>query len=191
MTENRTPEDWMASFRPSSQRAVAALKAVAACAQIALRQANSVPAGADPERDHKRPSRVLCRVRHLSDQFCGLRFHQIRATADELCTWARTAVPGSAVWAEAAAVAIDIYELAMPAQMRRPGSRWPLDTLAEFDSYATSRGISREAAIARLSSGLVTSLRTSTGRRRRVSSQSSTTHSINHQSLLDAQERTR
>jgi hypothetical protein len=47
----------------------------------------------------------------------------------------------------------------MPARMRRPGSIWPLDTLAEFDSYASSRGISREAAVAGLTSGLLASLR--------------------------------
>ena len=191
MTEDLTPEDRTTSFRANNQRAIAALEAVAPYVQRAPWQASSLPAGADPERDHERSSRVLCPVRHPSGQFSGLRFHQIRGTADELYTWARTAVPGSSAGAEAAAVAIDIYELTMPAQMLRPGSRWPLDTLAEFDSYATSRGISREAAIARLSSGLVTSLRTSTGKRRRASSQSSTTQSINHQSLLDAQERTR
>ena len=68
-------------------------------------------------------------------------------------------MPGSSAGAEAAAAAIDIYEFTMPARMRRPGSFWPLGTLAEFDSYASSRGISWEAAVARLTSGLVASLR--------------------------------
>ena len=149
----------MASFRANNQRAIAALETVAAYAQTAPWQTSSLPAGADPERDRERLSRVLCGVRHLSDQFYGLRFHQIRATADELYTWARTAAPGSSAGAEAAAAAIDIYQLTMPARMRRPGSIWPLDTLAEFDSYASSRGISREAAVARLTSGLLASLR--------------------------------
>ena len=158
MTEDRTPEDRMASFRANNQRAIAALEAVAAYAQTAPWQTSSLPAGADQKRDRERLSRVLCGVRHLSDQFYGLRFHQIRGTADELYTWARTAVPGSSAGAASAAVAIDIYELTMPARMRRPGSFWPLGTLAEFDSYASSRGISREAAVARLTSGLVASL---------------------------------
>ena len=159
MTEDRTPEDRMASFRANNQRAIAALEAVAAYAQTAPWQTSSLPAGADQERDRERLSRVLCGVRHLSDQFYGLRFYQIRGTADELYTWARTAVPGSSAGAEAAAAAIDIYELTMPARMRRPGSFWPLGSLAEFHSYASSRGISREAAVARLTSGLVASLR--------------------------------
>ena len=135
MTEDRTPEDRMASFRANNQRAIAALEAVAAYAQTRPWQTSSLPAGADPERDHERLSRVLCGLRHLSDQFNGLRFHQIRSTADELYTWARTALPDSSAGAEAAAAAaIDIYELVTPAQMRRPGSIWPLDILAEFDS---------------------------------------------------------
>ena len=158
MTEDRAPEDRIASFRASNQRAIAALETVAAYAQTAPWQTSSLPAGADQERDRERLSRVLCGVRHLSDQFYGLRFHQIRATADELYTWARTAAPGSSAGAEAAAAAIDIYQLTMPARMRRPGSIWPLGTLAEFDSYASSRGISREAAVARLTSGLLASL---------------------------------
>jgi hypothetical protein len=108
MTEDCTPEDRMASFRASSQRAVAALEAVAACAQTALWQASSLPAGADPERDHERSSRVLCPVRHPSGQFSGLRFHQIRGTADELCIWARTAVPGSSAGAEEPYCDLDI-----------------------------------------------------------------------------------
>jgi len=159
MTEDRMPEDWIASFRANNQRAIAALEAVAAYAQTRPWQTSSLPAGADPERDHERLSRVLCGLRHLSDQFCGLCFHQIRSTADELYKWARTALPDPSAGAASAAAAIDIYELVTPAQMRRPGSIWPLDILAEFDSYESSRGISREAAVARLTSGLVASLR--------------------------------
>src|SRR5450755_3635876 len=155
MTGDRAPEDRMASFRDSNQRAIAALETVAACAQTAPWQTSSLPAGADPERDRERLSRVLCGVRHLSDQFYGLRFHQIRSTADELYKWARTALPDSSAGVASAAVAIDIYELVTPAQMRRPGSIWPLDILAEFDSYESSDGISREAAVARLTSGLL------------------------------------
>jgi len=153
------PQDRMASFRASNQRAVAALEAVAAYAHTPPWQASSVPAGTGPEQDHDRLSRVLCGIRHLADQFYGLRFHQIRATADELYRRPRTAVPGSPAGAAAAAAAIDIYELVAPAQMRRPGSIWPLDTLAEFDGYASSRGISREEAVARLTAGLLASLR--------------------------------
>ena len=108
MTEDRTPEDRMASFRASSQRAVAALGAVAACAQTALWQVSSLHAGADPERDYERPSQVLCRVRHLGDQFSGFRFHQIRGTADELCMWARTTVPGSSAGTEEPYCDLDI-----------------------------------------------------------------------------------
>jgi hypothetical protein len=159
VTEDRTPQDRMASFRANNQRAIAALEAVAAYAQTAPWHTSSLPAGAAPERERDRLSRVLCGVRHLSDQFYGLRFHQIRHTADGLYTWARSAAPGSSAGAEAAAAAIDIYELTMPARMRRPGSIWPLDTLAEFDSYAADRAISREAAVARLTAGLVASLR--------------------------------
>ncbi len=149
----------MASFRANNQRAIAALEAVAAYAQTPPWETSSLPARADPEPDRERLSRVLCGVRHLSDQFYGLRFRQVRGAADELYRWARTAMPGSSAGAAAAAAAIDIYELVTPAQMRRLGSIWPLDTLAEFDSYASSRGISREAAVARLTSGLVASLR--------------------------------
>ena len=87
------PEDRMASFRANNQRAIAALEAVAAYAQTRPWQTSSLPAGADPERDRERLSRVLCGLRHLSDQFYGLCFHQIRSTADELYKWARTALP--------------------------------------------------------------------------------------------------
>jgi len=149
----------MAGFRANNQRAVAALEAVAAYAQTAPWQTSSLPADPGPERDRERLSRALCGVRHLSDQFYGLRFHQVRDTADELYAQARTAAPGSPAGAEAAAAAIDIYELTMASRMRRPGGIWPLDTPAEFDSYAGTRGISREAAVARLTAGLVASLR--------------------------------
>jgi hypothetical protein len=159
VTGDRVPEDRMASFRANNQRAMAALKAVAAYAQTARWQTSSPPAGPDPGQDRERLSRVLCGIRHLSNQFYGLRFHQILDTADELYTRARTAAPGSPAGAEAAAAAIDIHELTVPARMRRPGDIWPLDTLAEFDSYAGSRGISREAAVTRLTAGLVASLR--------------------------------
>ena len=158
MSEDQAAEDRMASFRANNQRAIAALEAVAAYAQTAPWESSSLPAGTGPERDRERLCRVLCGVRHLSDQFYGLRFHQIRATADELYTRAKTTGLGSS-GAAAAAAAIDIYELVAPAQMRRPGSIWPLDTLAEFDSYADSCGISREAAVTGLTSGLVASLR--------------------------------
>ena len=107
MTEDRTPEDRMASFR-ASQRAVAALGAVAACVQTALWQVSSLSAGADPERDYERPAQVVCRVRHLGDQFSGFRFHQIRGTADELCMWARTTVPGSSAGTEEPYCDLDI-----------------------------------------------------------------------------------
>jgi hypothetical protein len=191
MTEDRTPEDRTTSFRANNQRAIAALEAVAPYAQTAPgRPALSPP---EPTRNEIMSGCPGCCTES-----------GISATSSPGSASTRSAVPqtsstrgpgplcrGSSAGAEAAAVAIDIYELTMPAQMRRPGSRWPLDTLAVFDSYPTSRGISREAATARLSSGLVTSPRTSTGKRRRASSQSSTTQSINHQSLLDAQERTR
>jgi hypothetical protein len=160
VTEDRMPENRMASFRANNQRAIAALEAVATYAHTRPAQTSALPAGTGPERDHDRLSRVLCGVRHLADQFYGLRFHQIRTTADGLYRRTRTtAVPGSLAETAAAAAAIDIYELVTPAQMRRPGSIWPLDTLAEFDSYATSHGIPREAAVARLTSGLVASLR--------------------------------
>jgi hypothetical protein len=159
VTEDRLPQDRMASFRANNQRAIAALEAAAAYAHTHPAQTSSLPAGADPEEDRERLSRVLCGVRHLADQFYGLRFHQIRATADEPYTRARTTVPGSLAGMAAAAAAIDIYELITPAQMRRPDGIWSLDTLAEFDSYASSRGISREAAVTRLTAGLVASLR--------------------------------
>jgi hypothetical protein len=149
----------MASFRASNQRAVAALEAVAAYAQTAPWEAGSLPAAADPERDPGRLSRLLCGVRHLADQFYGLRFREVRDLADEFYARAGTAAPGSPAGAEAAAAAIDIYELTRPDRMRRPGSVWPAGALAEFDGYAGSRGISREAAAARLTAGLLASLR--------------------------------
>ncbi|HEX7161530.1 MAG TPA: hypothetical protein VF223_09895, partial [Trebonia sp.] len=119
----------------------------------------SLPDTADPERDPERLSRLLCGVRHLADQFYGLPFREVRDLADELYARAGTAAPGSPAGAKAAAAATDIYELTMPARMRRPGSIWPLGTLAEFDGYAGSRGISREAAVAWLTAGLLASLR--------------------------------
>jgi hypothetical protein len=156
VSEDRTP-DQMASFHANKQRAVAALEAVSAYAHTAPRQTSSLPAGPGPERGREPLSRVLCGVRHLSDRFYGLRFRQIRDTADGLYARAGTAMPGSLAGAGAA---IDIYEwLTMPARMRRAGSLWPPSTLAEFDGYAGSRGISREAAVARLTSGLIASLR--------------------------------
>ena len=159
MTEEQTPDGRMASLRANNQRAIAALEAVAAYAQTASRLTSSLPAGPGPERDHDRLSRVLCGVRHLSDQFYGLRFHQVRDTADGLYRWARAAAPGSPAGAEAAAAAIDIYELTMPAPTRRPDGAWPLDTLVVFDAYADSHGISPEAAVTRLTAALLASLR--------------------------------
>jgi len=159
VTEHQALEDQMTSFHANNQRAVAALEAVAAYAHTVPWPTSSPPRRADPERDRERLSQVLCGVRHLSDQFYGLRFHQVRDAADELYTQARTIAPDSPTGAEAAAAAIGIYELTMPAWMRRPGGVWPPDTLAEFDSYAGSRGISREAAVTLLTAGLVASLR--------------------------------
>ena len=160
MTGDQAPEDRIASFRANNQRAVAALEAVAAYTQTAPWETGPLPSAADPERDPGHLSRLLCGVRHLADQFYGLRFREVRDLADELYARAGTAAPGSPAAAEAAAAAaIDIYELTMPARMRRPGRIWPLGTLAEFDGYARSRSISREAAVARLTAGLLASLR--------------------------------
>jgi hypothetical protein len=159
MTEDQVTEGRMASFRANNHRAVAALEAVAGYAQAAPGQTRPLPAGPGPERDSERLSLVLCGIRHLSDQLYGLRFQQVRDTADGLYWQARTAAPGSPAGGEAGAEAIEIYELFMPAGMRRPGGIWPLDALAEFDRYAGIRGISREAAVARLTAWLVASLR--------------------------------
>jgi hypothetical protein len=158
-------EDRDTSFRANARRATAAFEAVAAYAQPRPWQASSLPAAASPEQDRERLTRMLCGVRHLTEQFGGLRFHDIRGTADELYRWARTAAPASATGAAAAAEAIDTYERTMSAPRSWRGSYWPPDTLAEIVGYANSRGITRETAVARLSSGLVAGLRQYAGHR--------------------------
>lgn len=153
MTEDRAPEDRIASFRANYHRALAALEVAGAYRHW---QDNPLPPDAEPERNRKRLTEVLCGIRHLADQFHGLRFHQIRSDADELYRQPGTAAPASS--AGAGAAALRSYEL-MLSPVSQPGPVWPLDTLAGFDNYADSRGISRETAVTWLISGLFASLR--------------------------------
>lgn len=153
-------DDRDASFRANMRRAIAAFEAVGFCAQTRSWQTSSLPARANPERDRERLAGMLCGIRHLTDQFSGLRFHDVLSTANELYDWPRSIRPAAATEPTAAGAAIDIYELSLRAPTRRRGRGfWPPDTLADLNSYAASRGIRLESAAARLTAGLITSLR--------------------------------
>ena len=153
-------DDRDASFRANTRRAIAAFEAVGFFAQTRSWQTSPLPARTNPERDLERLAGMLCGIRHLTDQFSGLRFHDVLSTANELYDWARSIRPAAATEPTAASHAIDIYERSLRAPTRRHGRAfWPPDTLADLNSYASSRGIRLESAAARLTAGLITSLR--------------------------------
>ena len=153
-------DDRDASFRANTRRAIAAFEAVGFCAQTRSRQTSPLPARTNPEQDRERLAGMLCGIRHLTDQFSGLRFHDVLSTANELYDWARSIRPAAATEPTAASHAINIYERSLRAPTRRHGRAfWPPDTLAALNSYASSRGIRLESAAARLTAGLITSLR--------------------------------
>ena len=138
-------DDRDASFRANTRRAIAAFEAVGFFAQTRSWQTSPLPARTNPERDLERLAGMLCGIRHLTDQFSGLRFHDVLSTANELYDWARSIRPAAATEPTAASHAIDIYERSLRAPTRRRGrAYWPPDTLADLNSYAASRGIGLE-----------------------------------------------
>jgi hypothetical protein len=143
-------DDRDASFRANTRRAIAAFEAVGFCAQTRSWQASPLPARTNPGRDLERLAGMLCGIRHLTDQFSGLRFHDVLRTANELYDWGRSIRPAAATEPTAASHAIDVYERSLRAATRRRGrAYWPPDTLADLNSYTASR----------LTAGLITSLR--------------------------------
>ena len=143
-------DDRDASFRANTRRAIAAFEAVGFCAEARSRQTSPLPARANPERDLERLAGMLCGIRHLTDQFSGLRFHEVLSTANELYDRGRSIRPTVATEPTAASHAIDIYERSLRALTRRRGrAYWPPDTLADLNSHAASR----------LTAGLIASLR--------------------------------
>ena len=143
-------DDRDASFRANTRRAIAAFEAIGFFAQTRSWQTSPLPARTNPERDLERLAGMLCGIRHLTDQFSGLRFHDVLSTANELYDWGRSIRPTVATEPTAASHAIDIYERSLRAPTRRRGrAYWPPDTLADLNSYSASR----------LTAGLIASLR--------------------------------
>ena len=75
-------DDRDASFRANTRRAIAAFEAVGFFAQTRSWQTSPLPARSNPERDLERLAGMLCGLRHLTDQFSGLRFHDVLSTAN-------------------------------------------------------------------------------------------------------------
>jgi len=133
-------DDRDARFHANTRRAIAAFEAIGFFAQTRSWQTSPLPARTNPERDLERVAGMLCGIRHLTDQFIGLRFHDVLSTANELYDWGRSIRPAAATEPTAASHAIDIYERCLRAPTQRRGrAYWPPDTLADLNSNAVSR----------------------------------------------------
>ena len=82
-------DDRDASFRANTRRAIAAF-------ENRLLRPDTLLADQSPPRqdgpggwDLERLVGMLCGIRHLTDQFSGLRFHHVLSTANELYDWGR------------------------------------------------------------------------------------------------------
>ena len=153
------PEDRIASFRANNQRAIAALEAVAAYAQTRPWQ-TSLP----PRRTTRSGTTSAC------PGCCADYGTSATSSTDSVST--RSAVPRTNSTSgpgppcqprppgrRLPQQAIDIYELVRPPRCGGRAASGPWTSWRSSTATRASRGISREAAVARLTSGLVASLR--------------------------------
>jgi hypothetical protein len=163
VSEDGALEVQMASSRANSQRAVAALGAVARFAWAETLPADALPPGPrrGPGQEYERLARTVCALRHLADQDPGLSFAGLLDAADEQYRQPGTgrARPVTASRAQAAGEAISACELGLTAPEQHRGSFWPPGTRDYLRGYASRHGQSLEEAVAGLTTRLLVGLR--------------------------------
>jgi hypothetical protein len=154
-------EEQISSARANARDAIAAFEAVGiyAKAQPPVNAAND--RRRDPEQDHGRLYRMLGALHHLADNLNGASFTEALSAAREEYERQRISDSHLALAPRAA-----VAELAIEARERSTGSLgryrdgfWPPDALADLRRYADGQGIGFEAAMSRLTIGLLADLR--------------------------------
>jgi hypothetical protein len=147
----------------NGQRAVAALEAITAYAQARDQPGNDTPRDEihhEPGPDLDGLSRVLCALRHHADRVSGHRFDDMLNAARQNYQRHRAADARPVSPAQVTAVrrALEVHDQATGSPKQYRNSFWPPDTLAEVRQYASTRGLSVEAATGRLAGALITDL---------------------------------
>jgi hypothetical protein len=156
-------EDQISSARANLRRAIAAFEAIGGLARAETRPWNPVPPDTrrGPGQDHARLSRMLCALRHLTDQFGEISFGDMLSAAHERyrLLGAGYVRPARTLKARMADEAIDTCERTIAAPRPYRGGFWPPDTQSYLRGYAILHELRFESAVASLMTGLIAGLR--------------------------------
>jgi hypothetical protein len=154
-------DDRLSSIRANARTAVAAFQAITGIAQAGDHAKGALPATArpGPGQDHARVPRMLCALRHLTDQAGGIAFSDVLSAASQrylLLSAGRAATASRAVIAEEA---ISIFERSISAPGQHTTGLWPPQALSSLHGYASRNGLGFESAVASLMAQLIADLR--------------------------------
>jgi hypothetical protein len=156
-------DDRLFSARANVRTAVAAFEATVGVARAGNRTGDELPviAQRDPDREPARLPRMLCALRHLTDEAGGIAFSDVLNAANEqyLQLNAGPSQPATASRVVTADEAIGIFERSITAPRQHTTGFWPPDTLSYLHSYASRHGLGFEPAVASLMAQLIADLR--------------------------------
>jgi hypothetical protein len=156
-------EDQISSARANLRRAIAAFEAIGGLARTQTRPWNPLPPATNrsPGQDHARLSRMLCALRHLTDQFGEISFGDMLSAAHERyrLLGAGYVRPAAAPKVAMADEAIGMCERNIAAPRQYRAGFWPPDTLSYLRGYAILHELRFESAVASLTTGLIAGLR--------------------------------
>jgi hypothetical protein len=160
---NTLTDDRLSSVRANARTAVAAFEAIADVARAGDRAEDAFPVTAqrDPDQQHERLPRMLCALRHLTDQAGGIAFSDVLSAADAqyLLLNAGPSQPATVSRVMMAGKAIGTYERSIAAPRQHSSGFWNPDTLSYLHGYASRHGLGFEPAVARLMARLIADLR--------------------------------
>lgn len=163
-TRSTVSEDQSFGARANSRAAAAALEAIGRYARAEGMASDVLPLAIRRSRaeDHARLARTLCALRHLADEVGGLSFGDALRAAneqyqDQYAGFGPHAmvVPNPRMAGEA----VGTCERSLTAPRPRHRGSWPPDTLSYLHGYASSHGLSFEAAVTSLTIRLLADLR--------------------------------
>jgi hypothetical protein len=167
---NQPPPSWstpsddrLFSARANVRTAVAAFDAIVGVARAGDRagDADPVTARSDPDQEPARLPRMLCALRHLTDQAGGIAFSDVLSVASEqyLLLNAGPSQPATASRVVLADEAIGIFEHSIATPRRHASGFWNPDTLSYLHGYASRNGLDFESAVATLMAQTIANLR--------------------------------